>query len=248
MLLQRDSRLLLAEDPELGSAIPTDQLALAARACEVEVLTLAPGRWRPARHETEQSGHLGFLVLGGVVARRVMAAARPSCELLGDGDLLRPASASAGLASTGETVTWSILEETTLAVLDARSAERMQRWPQIGEALLERAVGRSNSLAQQLAILSAHPVEQRLLLMLWHLAERWGRVCREGVRLPLPLTHGLLAEMCGVRRPSLSTAVGHLAADNRLARPDGGRGWLLIGGPPLDDLDDIVELAGEATA
>lgn len=248
MLLHRDSRLLLAEDPELGSAIAADQHPLAARACEVEVLTLAPGRWRPARQDAEQPGHLGFLVLGGVVARRVMAAARPSCELLGEGDLLRPGLSAPSLTSAGETVTWSILEEATLAVLDARSAERIQRWPQIGEALLERAVARSNALAQQLAILSAHPVEQRLLLMLWHLAERWGRVCREGVRLPLPLTHGLLAEMCGVRRPSLSTAVGHLAADGRLARPEGGRGWLLIGGPPVEDFDDVVELAGKVTA
>src|SRR5260370_15190213 len=98
-------------------------------------------------------------------------------------------------------------------------------------------MGRKGAVGRQLAILSGHPVERRLLLLLWHLGQRWGRVSKDGVRLPLPLTHGLLAEMIGGRRPSLSTAVGHLVDEDRLARPQGRSGWLLIGSPPADEND-----------
>jgi hypothetical protein len=136
-----------------------------------------------------------------------------------------------------------VLAEAELALLDARLTERMRRWPQITEVLLDRCMARNDALARQLAILSAHPVERRLLLVLWHLAQRWGRVSPDGVRVPLPLTHGLLAEMIGVRRPSLSTAVGHLVDEGRLARPQGRGGWLLIDSPPADE-SDLAALTG----
>jgi hypothetical protein len=176
-----------------------------------------------------------------------MTASRASCELLGEGDLLRPWGRAYGLPSSSETVTWSVLADAELAMLDARLAERMHRWPQINEVLLERCMARNDALARQLAILSAHPVERRLLLLLWHLGQRWGRVSTDGVRLPLPLTHGLLAEMIGVRRPSLSTAVGHLVDEGRLARPQGRSGWLLIGSPPSDE-SDLAEWTSDRVA
>jgi CRP-like cAMP-binding protein len=247
MLFQREVCRLLDEDPELGIGVPVAERALAARVCEARVITVAHGPWRPPPHASERSGHLGFLVLGGVVARRVMTASRPSCELLGEGDLIRPWGRAYGLPSSSETVTWSVLAEAELASLDARLAERMRRWPQITEMLLERCMTRNDALARQLAILSAHPVERRLLLLLWHLAQRWGRVSTDGVRLPLPLTHGLLAEMIGVRRPSLSTAVGHLVDEDRLARPQGRSGWLLIGSPPADE-SDLADWTGDRVA
>jgi CRP-like cAMP-binding protein len=247
MLFQREVCRLLDEDPELGISVPVAERALAARVCEARVVTVAHGPWRPPAHGHDGSGHLGFLVLDGVVARRVMTASRASCELLGEGDLLRPWGRAYGLPSSSETVTWSVLADAELAMLDARLAERMHRWPQINEVLLERCMARNDALARQLAILSAHPVERRLLLLLWHLGQRWGRVSTDGVRLPLPLTHGLLAEMIGVRRPSLSTAVGHLVDEGRLARPQGRSGWLLIGSPPSDE-SDLAEWTSDRVA
>ena len=243
-MFERDTCRLLVEDPELGVSVPGDERALAQRLSEVRVTKLAAGLWRTAPQQAE-AGHLGLLVLRGVVARRVMGGARASCELLGEGDLLRPWAVGHGLAAVDESVTWTVIADCELAVLDARFAERMRRWPQVTAALLDRALMRANALSSQLAILSAHPVERRLVLLLWHLAQRWGRVCPGGVRLPLPLTHGQLAEMAGVRRPSLSTAVGHLVDEGRIARPEGGRGWLLLGPPPAEDAD-IFELTGEA--
>lgn len=244
-MFQRDISRLLEDDPELGVAIPPLERGLAARVLEARVLTLPSGTWHAPR--AAESGHLGFLILDGVLARRVSGAARATCELLGEGDLLRPWTQTHGIAPPDESIVWTVVADAQLAVLDARIAERMRRWPQIAEVLIERCMARSNALANQLAILSAHPVERRLVLLLWHLGQRWGRVCPEGVSLPLSLTHGLLAEMIGVRRPSLSTAVAHLVDEGRLERPDGSRGWLLLGPPPADDAD-IVELTGAALA
>lgn len=242
MLFQREVCRLLEEDPELAIGVPVHERALATRACEARILTLPAGAWRPTQTE-HQGGDIGLLILSGVIARRLVADARPACELLGEGDLIRPWGRSHSAPSSTETITWSVLAEAELAVLDARAAERMRRWPQIGEVLIERCATRADTLARHLAILSAHPVERRLLLLLWHLAQRWGRVSPGGVRIPLPLTHGLLAEMIGVRRPSLSTAVGHLAEEGVLTRPQGRGGWLLTGAAPGDD-GDLAELTG----
>jgi len=52
----------------------------------------------------------------------------------------------------------------------------------------------------------------------WHLAERWGRVGRDGVTITLPLTHELLAKLVGAARPSVTTALGDLAARGLLTR------------------------------
>jgi CRP/FNR family transcriptional regulator, cyclic AMP receptor protein len=74
----------------------------------------------------------------------------------------------------------------------------------------------------------------RLLLTLWHLADRWGRVTPDGVVLRLPLTHQLLAQLTCLQRPTVSSALSQLAADGRLTRRTDG-GWTLHGRPPTTD-------------
>ena len=53
-------------------------------------------------------------------------------------------------------------------------------------------------------------VERRLILKLRQLAERWGRVTPEGVRLDLRVTHQELADMVGAARESVTVAFGRL--------------------------------------
>ena len=55
-------------------------------------------------------------------------------------------------------------------------------------------------------------VERRLLLKLRQLAERWGRVTPDGIRLDLHLTHQELANMIGAVRESVTIALGRLAS------------------------------------
>jgi CRP-like cAMP-binding protein len=77
-----------------------------------------------------------------------------------------------------------------------------------------------------------HPrVEDRLLLTLWHLGERWGRVRRDGIVVVLPLSHQRLADLIGAHRPSTTTAIGELTRAGLLSRGDDGH-WVLHGSPP----------------
>ena len=75
-------------------------------------------------------------------------------------------------------------------------------------------------------------VDKRLELLLWHLADRWGRVTPNGVALPLRLTHELLADLVAAQRPSVTLSLQHLERDGRLARRDGV--MYLLGDPPGD--------------
>ena len=88
-------------------------------------------------------------------------------------------------------------------------------------------------LAVALAISHHHRVTDRLLLTLWHLAERWGRVTTDGIALPLPLSHQRLADLVGAHRPSVTTAMGTLARSGAVSRRDDGV-WMLHGAPPSE--------------
>jgi hypothetical protein len=74
-------------------------------------------------------------------------------------------------------------------------------------------------------------VEDRILLILWHLADRWGRVSTQGVIVPLPLTHRLLARIDGAHRPSVTGAISRLTERGAIRRRADGS-WLLCGEPP----------------
>jgi CRP-like cAMP-binding protein len=76
-------------------------------------------------------------------------------------------------------------------------------------------------------------VEDRLLLTLWHLAERWGRVGADGIGVPLPLSHQRLADLVGAHRPSVTTAMGELVRSGAVSRRDDGT-WILHGPPPAE--------------
>jgi Crp-like helix-turn-helix domain len=56
------------------------------------------------------------------------------------------------------------------------------------------------------------------MALFWHLAERWGRVSGNGVLVPLALTHRILGQLVGARRPTVSTALRELANREQLIR------------------------------
>jgi len=83
----------------------------------------------------------------------------------------------------------------------------------------------------RLAIAQLPNLESRLHLLMWHLADRWGRRELDGVVLPLRLSQGLLAELVAATRSSVNTALRRLTADGVLRQRD-DRTWLLIVEPP----------------
>ncbi|MDP8942646.1 MAG: Crp/Fnr family transcriptional regulator [Actinomycetota bacterium] len=225
---------MLDADPDLAHALAPQELAVARRYAVAEVIRLEPGTWRPAEDCAGEPGMLGLLLLDGLLTRDVVLGGRRCTELLGEGDLLRPwdfnDAASAAVPSESE---WCVLEPSRLAVLGHRVTRIVGHWPELTSAFVSRTLRRSRGLALQLAIDHVRRVDVRTLLMLWHLADRWGKVGPEGVIVPLRLTHQTLANLTGARRPSVTTALSQLVRLGAVRRrPDGS--WLLRGDPPCE--------------
>jgi hypothetical protein len=178
----------------------------------------------------------GLLILDGVLAANVRVGDRITTELLGSGDVIQPwNSPEAELVCE---IGWRALKPTRLALLDQDFAHRVQPWPQISLALLRRAGRRTRSLNVQRAITAQPRLEVRLVLLMWHLAARWGKVEPGGVRLPLPLTHQLLGHLIGAERPSVSHALSRLAKSGMLSGH--GDEWHLHGSVE-DHLATMIE-------
>ena len=91
-----------------------------------------------------------------------------------------------------------------LALLEQHLVTLAARWPAVMHAIIVRAVGRAHALALNVAINSLQHVDLRLLVLFWHLADRFGRVTPDGTIVPIKLSHGDIAELIGARRPSVS--------------------------------------------
>jgi CRP/FNR family cyclic AMP-dependent transcriptional regulator len=221
---------LLREDPELGSLIPPELRAQAELELIAPLLSLPRGRW----HADLPADGAGLLVLGGLLTRRVGFGGRYGAELLGDGDLLRPWQ-GLEFSSLAHDTDWRVLSRTRLAVIDARVMRRLARYPELSVALIDRAVRRTRRLATTMAIIHQTGVELRLRMLLWLLADRWGRVRSDGTLLPLSLTHEVLAELIAARRPTVSTALAELAHAGYVTRSP--EGFLLHRDPPGELLE-----------
>jgi len=152
----------------------------------------------------------GLLILDGLMEADTRISNRTVAELLGSGDLLQPLSRHVD-DMIERFASWRALSPCRFALLDTEFAERVLPWPQIGYALLRRAEQRAENLGVMRAIASQPRLEVRLVLYLWHLAARWGRVEPSGIHLKLPLTHRLLGQLVAAERPSISHALGRLA-------------------------------------
>lgn len=218
-------------DPELGDLLDEEERERARREALTRERRLSVGEWHAAEAVEPDIHHRGFLVVDGLLSREVDVLGRNCVELLGPADVLRPWSWDPEGSHVHAEIGWMVLEPTRLAVLDHGLVQRMTPWPQLGVELFARGTRRAHHLAVALAISHHQRVEDRLLLTLWHLAERWGRVGRHGITLPLPLSHQRLAELVGAHRPSVTTAMGELSRSGAVSRrPDGV--WVLHGSPP----------------
>jgi CRP/FNR family transcriptional regulator, cyclic AMP receptor protein len=225
---------VLEADPELGLRLPPEQIARAREGLLAPVQNLSPGVCESP--PDPGPGHLGSLILEGLIARDLMLAGNVSTELLGEGDLIEPWAAD-GEGLVHYRVRWHILSPVSVAVLDLGFVRLLREWPQVFGAFLERALRRTLRMAVHQALLQLSPVETRLLVLFWHLADRWGRVTRDGILLPLGLTHQVLGQLVGCQRASVTTALKEISRSGRAVhRPDGS--WLLRGDPP-DELSRL---------
>ncbi|MDQ2761116.1 MAG: helix-turn-helix domain-containing protein [Actinomycetota bacterium] len=209
---------LLDADDDLAQELDPRTRLAARQIVTARVLDADAGECDPAPWFDAVLDGPGLLILDGLVALETRVGDRTASELLGTGDLVQP--------PTGRTDDlleridgWRVLCPTRFALLDAEFADRVRPCPQIVQALLRRA-GRRIADVDALRAITCQPrLEMRLVLLLWHLAARWGRVEPAGIRLSLPLTHRLLGHLVAAERPSVSHALARLARSGLVNGP-----------------------------
>jgi CRP/FNR family transcriptional regulator, cyclic AMP receptor protein len=219
---------VLREDPDLAEAIEPELRASVLESCVARELRVSSGPWLDRRFAPLGDG-IGLLVLAGLILHRVEIGGRFGAELLGQGDVLRPWEDESE-STLPLKAFWSVLEPCRLAVLDERFTRQCVSHPQLASRLFARTVQRSGNLAANMAIVHQARVDVRLHLLLWHLAGRWGKVRKDGIMVPLRLTHAVLSDLVAARRPTVTSALSDLSRRRLLRVVDDG--WLLLGDPP----------------
>lgn len=218
---------LFDADPELAELVPVAERLQARRRAAVRVLELAGPQWSPEDVNAEALPEwFGLLVLRGALVRRVRAASRTGCEILGSGDIFRPWDEDGDHDPLIVGVDWQVLAPTQLAVLDDAFASGVACWPRVSARLMQRTAARARRLGLTAAVTHLPRIHARLLLIFWLLADRWGAVTSDGVVVKLGLTHEVLAALVGSHRPSVTTALKRLSGDGLLFRGSANR-WLL---------------------
>jgi CRP/FNR family transcriptional regulator, cyclic AMP receptor protein len=230
-LVTRNAISIVDADPDLAELLDGDEVEKARREALARVQHLSTGAWDAGAAHQADIHHRGYLIIDGLLSREVDVLGRRCVELIGPADVMRPWSWDEEGSHVRAEVGWTVLEPTRLAVLDHGLVVRIVPWPQLGVELFNRGTRRAHHLAVALAITHHQRVDDRLLLTLWHLAERWGRVHSDGVVLPLPLGHERLADLVGAQRPTVTSALGELTRAGTISRRDGGE-WVLHGAPP----------------
>ena len=238
-LLDADDEL--AEEFDVRARVAVRQLAT-ARVLAVGVGDCDLSSW----FEIASQGP-GLLILDGLLAFETRTGDRVATELLGAGDLLQsPALPTDDLLE--RSCHWRALRPTRFALLDEDFVDRVRPFPQVVRALLSRACRRTAELDVLRAITSQPRLEVRLVLLLWHLAARWGKVEPSAVRLCLPLTHRLIGQLVAAERPSISHALKRLAQAGLVS---GSTDDLRLHGTLEYQLGSLLErhaaLAGSAT-
>jgi hypothetical protein len=235
---------LLELDSDLGRLLTHDRAHQASAELGVRLTQVSRGSWDAGRLGSAHPENVGLLMVEGIIAREVLIADTVSTELLGVGDLIRPWSEDGGdTRLLALEVRWTVLADARMAVLDRRFASRLARFPEVNATLLDRLTDRAQRMAVSQAISQLNGVDRRLLALFWHLAERWGRMTPAGVAVPMTLSHRILAQLVGARRPTVSTALAELAERGELVRRDDAT-WLLAGEPigiPTAEAERVIQ-------
>jgi CRP-like cAMP-binding protein len=218
------SARLLELDPELGEGLAPAALEQAHRAFTVPVVDAPPGSWAPDAVRSAGIHPFALMVVEGLVVRDLLIAGNAASELLGAGDVVDHQGQRGGLVPAVSR--WTVAQHARIAVLDERLLPLLRAQPVLAARLVARSTQYGTRLAAQRAISQLPRVEDRLLALFGHLAERWGRVGTAGIIVPLRLTHETLGRLVGARRPTVSLALKDLAGQGVVVRRGDGA-WIL---------------------
>jgi CRP/FNR family cyclic AMP-dependent transcriptional regulator len=227
---------VLDVDPAFAAGMPEERRELARQLVVATAVELPAGPLPPLHSVGD---HLGALVVRGLLSCTSAIGSLQTTELLGPGDVLWCGDGEPDALSEVIRASWQSHEGgAVLAMIEGEGARAAMRFPELVAALAERLARRSDVLLRQALISNIRRLDVAVELVLWLLAERYGRVGTQGVRLDLPLTHRLIAELLGAHRSSVTVALSRLTATGRVHRDKAGR-FLLLGSPPLAEADDL---------
>lgn len=175
-----------------------------------------------------ETGSFGAMLLEGMVLHDLQMGGRRGARLLGPGDFVfRTHIARSSLVGDSSC---RVVVATRVALLGHDALLASRRWPQLVAGLQARAAEQTERIIAQLLICQLPRVEDRVLSMLWLLAESWGSVGPGGTQLPVRLTHETLGALIGAQRSTVTLALRELGERGDVVRQE--HGFLLVGRPP----------------
>lgn len=222
--MKRERRFLPHVDSWLLDGLDEDERKLASAILESCTAHLLPAGSRRRIGDLVRADALivesGFLVVraSSRSARRVVVA---------------EAGAGSVLLAPNDREHLQALTDCWVAVLPPSQLEDLLAISRVATTLF-RSLGTALRLRQDAAsyFANVHHVD-RVRLKLLQLAEQFGRVSPDGIRLEFPLTHDLLAEMIASARETVTRAVDELQLSGFVVR-DGHSYKLLISPEALD--------------
>jgi CRP/FNR family cyclic AMP-dependent transcriptional regulator len=209
--------------PGLADAVEPRAVPVLRAAFLQRRMRLAAGAWLPAEDEPPHDV-FAAVVTSGVLLRESRLGGRRHTEVLAPGDVTSPWSPADGLVPVE--IGWRVLVPATLGLLDDAFLRAASRWPAMTACLSAAHAETCTRLATHKTICQLPRVEDRISHLLWHLADRLGKVRSDGVLLPLGLTHVDLGALVGAQRSTVTLALRQLAGEGVVQRAAEG-GYLL---------------------
>lgn len=218
---------LLQVEPDIGSLLSSEERRTAE--AELVVPTLSFGRGAAdVLEQIDSTSAFAAMTIEGILTQELRLGDQLGTRLLGPGDIVqRDVDALPMVLNSARFVAATPAQ---IALLGDEFLLATRRWPRLLTGLLARGKQQADRLAAQLVICQLPRVDQRVLAMMWLLAESWGRVTSAGTRLSMSLTHDVLGALVGARRPTITLALRELTERGAIARQD--HGWLLLQEPP----------------
>lgn len=224
---------IFEEDPKLlGTA--AEQAPDRLRNLTVPVRSLPRGLWDPGVRAGEQP--LAMLVLEGTINLETRLFGRTATEILGPGDLLS-ISEEAEPGPLPHESRLRVMVPSRIAVLDADFRSILHRIPGVADELMRRTRESARGLRRQQAIAGIPNTAQRLLMLLWQLADRWGTPTKDGVVLEIRLTHATLASLAHCARETVGRALGEFRKSELVSVDSDG--YLVLHGLPPVELEHL---------
>ena len=222
--MKREGRFFPRVDSWLLDGLDKDEKRLASRILETCAAVHLPAGSRRRIGDLVHAEALlvesGFLI--------VRASSRSARQVV-----VAEAGAGAILLAPSEKEHVQALTESWTTVIPLRPLEDLLTIPGVA-AVLFRGLRTALRLRQDATsyFANVHHVD-RVRLKLLQLAEQFGRVSPEGIRLEVPLTHDLLADMVGSARETVTRCLDELQRGGFVVR-DGHSYRLLISPAELD--------------